>query len=78
MLNEQPLDLKEFKKKKWVKFEYTNYKGETAWRHVEPIEIRFGATEWHKEPQWLLKALDLDKKAIREFALKDILHWGSK
>ncbi len=55
---------------------YTNWKGETAERHVVPIELWFGSTEWHKEEQWLLRAKDLDKGAIRDFALKDVLKWS--
>ena len=58
-----------------IKFEYTNYKGITSIRHVVPEGIRFGHTKWHKEDQWLLKAFDLDKNAIREFAVKDIKGW---
>jgi hypothetical protein len=35
----------------------------------------YGHTEYHKEDQWLLKALDLDKNAERDFAVKDILRF---
>jgi hypothetical protein len=51
---------------------YTNYRGEYAERRIIPSHIWFGKTEWHPEPQWLLHALDLDKNATRDFALKDI------
>jgi hypothetical protein len=54
-----------------VKLTYTNYRGETAERTIIPKSIRFGSTEWHPEPQWLLLALDVEKNADREFALKD-------
>ena len=50
---------------------YRNYRGELSERRIVPKSIRFGATEWHPEPQWLLLAHDLDKQADREFALKD-------
>lgn len=53
-------------------FSYTNYRGEKSVRHVHVINLRWGATEWHPEPQWLLKAYDLDKGAVREFAVKDM------
>jgi hypothetical protein len=36
---------------------YTNYRGETADRRIVPICIRYGSTQWHPEPQWLLEAL---------------------
>jgi predicted DNA-binding transcriptional regulator YafY len=55
---------------------YTNWKGETAWRQIEPIEIWFGHTQWHPEDQWLLKALDSEKGAQRDFAMKDIQQWS--
>lgn len=50
---------------------YTNYRGETADRKIIPSEVWFGSTEWHPEPQWLLRAYDCEKKADRDFALKD-------
>jgi predicted DNA-binding transcriptional regulator YafY len=54
---------------------YTNHKGETAWRHVRPYRIRFTATPWHPEPQWILDARDLDKDTVRAFAMRDIKEW---
>lgn len=54
---------------------YTNWKGITAIRNILPIRIYFGSNEWHKENQWLLEALDLDKSASRTFAIKDIRAW---
>jgi predicted DNA-binding transcriptional regulator YafY len=60
-----------------VTIRYTNYRGETADRRVVPQSIRFAATEWHPEPQWLLDALDVDKNAERSFAMRDIQSWKS-
>ena len=60
---------------KTVKILYTNWKGEVAWRTVLPRKIWFGSTEWHREEQWLLKALDMEKDAERDFTLKDIQRW---
>lgn len=54
---------------------YTNYKGKTAWRHIEPRTLYFGRTHFHPEDQWLLQALDLDKGVMRDFAVKDITAW---
>lgn len=64
------------KSNKSVKIIYTNWRGETAERTIEPIKVWFGNTEWHKENQWLLRAVDLEKKAERDFALKDIKKWS--
>ena len=53
-------------------FMYTNWKGKRGFREVIPQRIYFGSTEWHKEEQWLMVAYDLDKKAERTFAMKDM------
>ncbi len=54
---------------------YTNYRGETSRRVIIPAAIRFGATEYHPDPQWLLDAYDVDKQAERTFALSDVHKW---
>lgn len=54
-----------------IRLTYTNHRGETSERTIIPRSIRFGSTEWHREPQWLLLAFDASKNADREFALKD-------
>lgn len=58
---------------------YRNYKGEVNWRIIQPIEIWYGSTEWHKKEQWFLKAYDPQKGENRDFALTDFLgdHWTS-
>jgi predicted DNA-binding transcriptional regulator YafY len=55
-----------------LEFDYVNYKGEASHRQVHFERVRFGASPWHQEPQWLLQAFDLDKNESREFALKDM------
>lgn len=57
---------------KSLRFMYTNWKGNRGFREVIPQRIYFGSTEWHKEEQWLMVAYDLDKKAERTFAMKDM------
>jgi hypothetical protein len=59
-----------------VKIVYTNYKGITAERCIVPISVEFGSSPWHPEPQWLLKAMDMDKQQERSFAIKDIRSWS--
>lgn len=56
---------------------YTNWEGKTAWRRVIPFQMppQFRSTSWHPEPQWLLLVWDLDKKAERSYAIKDIHRW---
>jgi predicted DNA-binding transcriptional regulator YafY len=58
-----------------VTIRYTNYRGETSDRQIVPKQIRFVSTEWHHEMQWILDAFDIDKRAERSFAMKDILEW---
>ena len=50
---------------------YKNWKGKTARREIRPVSLRFGTTDWHLVPGWLLLAWDVDKAAVREFALAD-------
>ncbi|MGR9169637.1 WYL domain-containing protein [Rhizobium sp. KDH_Rht_773_N] len=56
-----------------LSFRYTNWRGETAHRTVVPVEIWFGKTEWHPKEQWFLKARDVEKGEIRDFAFLDIV-----
>lgn len=53
-------------------FWYKNYKGEEGYRRVRPVSIRFGTSDYHKEPQWLMLADDLVNNKRREFAMKDM------
>lgn len=62
--------------KEIVKILYTNWKNETRYRLIKPISIEFKSTEWHKEEQWILNAVDIEKDAIRNFAMKDIKEWA--
>lgn len=59
-----------------VTIDYTNWKGERDVRHILPLRVFFGHNEWHTEPQWLIEAHDLDKSALRTFAMKDIHSWN--
>ena len=60
---------------KEVKILYTNWKGVTRERTIVPIRIEFMKTKWHKEEQWILVALDIEKQEERCFAIKDIKKW---
>jgi predicted DNA-binding transcriptional regulator YafY len=55
---------------------YTNHRGERAVRHIQPLEVFFGVSEYHTERQWLLFAYDIDKKDMRNFAMRDIHMWS--
>jgi len=57
----------------WIN--YTNYRGETSDRLIVTRELFFGSNEWHPDPQWLLRAFDVEKQAERTFAMKDVHRW---
>jgi hypothetical protein len=47
---------------------YANHKSERRIRHLEPLSMRFGTTEWHPIPDTLIKCRDLETGEIREFS----------
>ncbi len=61
-----------------VLIDYTNYRGERSIRRIRPMmpnPMRFDRSDWHPEMQWLLRAHDIDKGMLRDFAMKDIHSW---
>ena len=54
-----------------IAFGYTNYRGEQATRRAIPVRLYWGKTEYHREEQWLFEAYDVEKHAMRDFALRD-------
>lgn len=65
----------EFSKDRIVLIDYTNWRGERSTRKVVPQQIFFGSNEWHKDPCWLMEALDVDKDEFRCFSLHTIHSW---
>lgn len=59
-----------------VVISYTNWRGERGQRVIVPLTIRFESTQHHPDQQWILRAIDIDKGATRDFAMKDIHSWG--
>jgi hypothetical protein len=51
---------------------YRNWRGEVRTRTITPLQIWYGANQWHPEPQWLIRALDQDGH-IKDFALSGFL-----
>lgn len=54
---------------------YRNHRGETAVRTIVPLAVRWGNSEWHPEPQWLLDCHDRDRGVDRSFAVRGIITW---
>lgn len=59
-----------------VRIDYVNWRGERAVRTIVPRRLYFGEVDWHDGAQWLLDAWDVEKAAIRSFAVADIQQWG--
>jgi len=59
-----------------VEIDYTNWRGERRTRMIRgPFVLRFGANDWHKEPQWLLGAFCMESGELREFAMSGFQGW---
>lgn len=58
---------------KIMRFGYTNYKGEYSVRDVVPKRMFFGESAWNAKPQYVMEAFDLDRQAMRSFALADMV-----
>ena len=69
--------VKELKNSKIIQIDYVNWRGERANRRIKPLKIWYGVSEWHKEKQWFIKAIDIEKEEERDFALKDVKKWIS-
>ncbi len=56
-----------------LKFLYKNWQGVVATRKARFEALIYTSNEWHRTPQWLIKATDLDKGEERLFALQDLV-----
>lgn len=58
-----------------LKFYYKNWRGEYGYSTVMDPVMWYGSTEFHKKPQWMIKAYDVEKDAVRDFAVNDIVEF---
>jgi predicted DNA-binding transcriptional regulator YafY len=58
-----------------IRIEYINYRGERSLRLIVPQHCYFAEVDWHPGTQWILDAWDVDKGAVRSFAMRDIQRW---
>lgn len=56
----------------YIEFNYVNWRGLTSYRKVRVKQMYYGTTEHHLRSQWLMEALDLDKREMRIFAMEDM------
>jgi len=61
--------------KRPLKFFYRNWRGEYGYRTVMDPTMWYGSTEFHKDPQWIMRAYDVEKDAFRDFAVNDIIEF---
>ncbi len=57
------------------RFGYVNYRGEASTREVVFHYFWYGHSEYHAEDQFFLRGMDVQKKEMRDFAVKDIKQW---
>lgn len=58
-----------------VTIDYTNHRGERAFRRIIPHSVYYSSNNrWHGAG-WILMAMDQEKKAFREFAMRNIHKW---
>jgi hypothetical protein len=55
-----------------IEFDYTNWQGETETRRVCIHRLCWGRTEYHPQPQAIMFAHCMDRRADRGFALRDM------
>lgn len=58
-----------------VLIDYTNHRGDRDIRRIVPQRLWFGEAEWHPGKQWILDAWDMDRGAIRSFAMTGVHSW---
>lgn len=54
-----------------VKFAYTNHRGERSIRTARLGTLQFKTSQYHEGMQHFIRGWDEDKKAVRDYALKD-------
>lgn len=60
------------KKGNTIRFNYANWRGVCGVRNAVIDEIYYGSNKYHPNPQFLMKAYDLDKNVDRVFAMADM------
>lgn len=53
-------------------FTYVNHAGIEGVRNVLVLRSFFGTSKYYTEPQWLIECWDLDKNALRHYALSKL------
>lgn len=56
----------------FITFDYINWRGESAQRHVRFKRFFWGSTKYHKRDQVFLEGMCRDRGELRQFAVADI------
>ena len=62
--------------KRALRVSYLNWRGKRAIRTIVLRKIEFKRTEYYPEEQWIMTVYDYDRKAEREYAMKNISGWN--
>lgn len=54
---------------------YKNHREEVTTLRIRPDALFFGTSAHHPEPQWLLKAFNLERQVMRTYSMARILKW---
>lgn len=59
-----------------IRFFYKNWKGQCGYRTIQGVPMFwYGESAYHKGKQWFIKAYDVEKQDIRDFAVVDIIEF---
>lgn len=72
MVAKSPKLIAQFQVEQKIRFYYNNWRGESAIREAIVFGIFFGETKWHPKKQWIIEGFDVEKNAIRHFAMIDM------
>lgn len=56
---------------------YSNHRGDVGQRTITPLRVRWGSTDYHPEPQWLIDCWDHDKNDFRTYAMNQCDFMGA-
>lgn len=60
----------------YIRFFYRNWKGEFGYRTLKGVPMFwYGESPYHKGAQWFIKAHDVEKDDVRDYALVDIIEF---
>jgi hypothetical protein len=62
----------DFDEEQVLEFDYLNYRGEYSRRTARMSSMYLGSNEYHRDTQWIMVGIDLEKSQERHFAVLDM------